>query len=272
MKRLIVNADDLGFHPSIDAGVFEAYEHGIVTSATVLATGPSAPKAVEKALELKLPLGLHAALTSRLPPAAPASSVRWLAPGGRLRGSWSELVGALTAGLIPKEEIELELRSQVSRLRALGATVDHLDAHQHVHLFPSLSPIFETLALELGVPIRWPQDPPGRKWLSDPKAAAKALLLRGLSATTGTVRAVRVRAVGVFESGKLDERYLVDLLVRLPDGTCELMCHPGFAPGHVPQDPTWRYAWDDERKALTNPLVRDALTANGVELISYGQL
>ena len=86
--RLIVNADDLGLHPRIDDGIFEAHSNGIVTSATVLITGRSAEKAVARAQQANLPLGLHLCLTSHLTPAAPTREVRWLAPGGRFRRSW----------------------------------------------------------------------------------------------------------------------------------------------------------------------------------------
>ncbi|NNB91630.1 ChbG/HpnK family deacetylase, partial [Corallococcus exiguus] len=72
--RLIVNADDLGLHPSLDAGILKAHREGIVTSATLLAMGPSAAEAVGLAKAQGLAVGVHLALSTRLPCAAPAEA------------------------------------------------------------------------------------------------------------------------------------------------------------------------------------------------------
>ncbi|NPC79577.1 ChbG/HpnK family deacetylase, partial [Pyxidicoccus fallax] len=86
VTRLVVNADDLGLHPALDAGILRAHREGIVTSATLLAMGPTAPEAAARARAQGLAVGLHLALSTRLPSAAPAGSVPSEAPGGRLRG------------------------------------------------------------------------------------------------------------------------------------------------------------------------------------------
>ncbi len=74
--RLVVNADDLGLHPEIDRGILRAHAEGIVTSSTVLVTGPSAAAAVTAARAQGLALGVHLCLSTRLPPAAPAAAGR----------------------------------------------------------------------------------------------------------------------------------------------------------------------------------------------------
>ena len=45
---LIINADDLGIHPAINAGILSAYEQGIVSSATLLVTTPYLVETIEK--------------------------------------------------------------------------------------------------------------------------------------------------------------------------------------------------------------------------------
>ncbi|MHB8876830.1 MAG: ChbG/HpnK family deacetylase, partial [Myxococcaceae bacterium] len=71
MIRLVVNADDLGLNARIDQGIFEAHQGGLVTSATLLATGSFAKEAVLRANADGLALGVHLCLTSHLSPAAP---------------------------------------------------------------------------------------------------------------------------------------------------------------------------------------------------------
>src|SRR6266849_3097931 len=60
-KRLVVNADDLGYDPEIDRGIFEAHARGMVTSATAMVDTPFAPAAL-RAAPGSLALGLHAVM------------------------------------------------------------------------------------------------------------------------------------------------------------------------------------------------------------------
>ncbi len=272
MIRLVINADDLGLHARIDEGIFAAHTGGVVTSATLLATGPTAAEAVRRARQSKLPLGLHLCLTTHLTPAAPAREVRWLAPGGRFRRDWGELSAAWLARLVPAEEIVTEFRAQARRARELGAQIDHLDTHQHLHLLPGLTSIVEVLAAELGVPVRWPSERPNRHWLLHPRSAMKAAVLGALARVKEPRGVKRVPAHGVFESGRLTERRLVRLIERLGPGDHEIVTHPGLHPGRVPQDPDWKYAWEAELAAVLAPGVRDAIARRGIQLVSYGQL
>ncbi|WNG38831.1 ChbG/HpnK family deacetylase [Archangium violaceum] len=272
--RLVVNADDLGLHPALDAGILRAHREGIVTSATVLVMGPDAPEAVGRAQAQGLALGVHLALSTRLPPAAPASHVPTVAPGGRLRASWADFARAWLTGQVRREELELELAAQVGRARALGAEVDHLDAHQHLHLLPGVRPLVEALARREGLPLRWPDRLPRVSWLRSPGPAVKTSLLSLLARVAPRPQpgVRRVSAGGVFEAGQLTESALLSLLESLPEGDFELGCHPGEGRPHVPEDPGWTYGWQSELDALTSPRVRARLEQLGVELTTYGAL
>ena len=57
--NLIVNADDLGAGDPTDQGIIEAFTKGIVTSASLLANGPSFNLAAEMARRVELPVGVH---------------------------------------------------------------------------------------------------------------------------------------------------------------------------------------------------------------------
>lgn len=272
MIRLVVNADDLGLHPRIDEGIFRAAREGVVTSTSLLVTGRTAREAAAEARRLGLGIGVHLTLTSQLTPAAPATQVRWLAPGSRLRRSWSDLAKAWLSGLVPAEEVRREFSAQLERAHALGVQVDHLDTHQHLHLLPGITAIVEGLAAEANLPVRWPLDRPKREWIRSPRRAAKAALLGTLARLKPESGVRRVRAHGVFESGVLDEPTVLKFIARLRDGDHELMCHPGRAPERVPEEPGWRYGWELELEALCSPTVRAALERRAVELVRYSQL
>ncbi len=181
MRRLIVNADDLGYDPEIDRGILLAHERGLVSSATLLVDSPYAPAAAHRA-PASLPLGVHVLL------AADA------APG----------------------DVEPEVRRQVERFRALrGRSPTHLDAHKHAHARPGLAEPFARAAAALGLPVRALE------------AGHRTLL-----------RAAGVRTADAFLGDAslrpcwTTER-LVAALSALPEGTTELMCHPGFRPAVV---------------------------------------
>jgi predicted glycoside hydrolase/deacetylase ChbG (UPF0249 family) len=272
--RLVINADDLGLHPALDAGILRAHREGIVTSATVLVRGPSAEQAVPRARKQGLALGVHLAFCTRLPPAAPASHVPTMAPGGLLRASWADFARAWLTGQVRREELELELAAQVRRAKELGAEVDHLDAHQHLHLLPGVRPLVEALTLREGLPLRWPDRLPRVSWLRAPGPAVKTSLLSLLarSAPRPPPGVRRVSAGGIFEAGQLTESALLALLESLPPGDFELGCHPGEGRPHVPEDPAWTYGWQSELDALTSPRVKARLEQLGVELTTYGAL
>jgi predicted glycoside hydrolase/deacetylase ChbG (UPF0249 family) len=77
MRRLIVNADDFGLSSGVTRGIVEAFEHGILTSASLMVDRPAAEEAVSVAGEL--PLGLHADVDDVPPADVPAELVRQLA-------------------------------------------------------------------------------------------------------------------------------------------------------------------------------------------------
>jgi predicted glycoside hydrolase/deacetylase ChbG (UPF0249 family) len=120
MKRLIVNADDLGYDPEIDRGILEAHARGIVTSATAMVDTPFAAAAL-RAAPSTLGVGLHAVLD-------PAAS---------------------------RAAAEEALRAQLRRFEGLrGAPPTHLDSHKHAHAVPALLEATAAVASRARLPVR----------------------------------------------------------------------------------------------------------------------
>lgn len=65
---------------------------------------------------------------------------------------------------------------------------------------------------------------------------------------------------------------MLRLIESLGEGDHEIVTHPGLEPGVVPQDPTWRYDWEQELQAVLSPRVRDAIARRGIALVTYSQL
>ena len=74
MKRLIVNADDFGLTEKVNQAIIQGHLEGIITSASLLATGAAFESAVTLARQHpKLGVGVHLNLTEGMPVSEPAS-------------------------------------------------------------------------------------------------------------------------------------------------------------------------------------------------------
>jgi len=132
-RLLIVNADDFGRSASVNHGVIEAHERGIVTSASLMVRWAAAEEAAAYARARSgLSLGLHVDVGE------------W----AYRENGWIQLYGAAA-------DLEAEVAQQLARFRELaGRDPTHLDSHQHVHREEPLRSIMLRLAGEIGVPLR----------------------------------------------------------------------------------------------------------------------
>jgi len=65
----------------------------------------------------------------------------------------------------------------------------------------------------------------------------------------------------------------VQLLASIPEGSTELMCHPGYCGEALRRAPTrLKESREHELEALMAPETRAALERNGIELVGYGGL
>lgn len=137
-RVLIVNADDLGLSSAVDAGIAEAHERGIVTSASLMVRQGAAPAAAEyAAAHPALAVGLHVDLG------------QW----DYVNGEW--MVAYERCAPDDPAAVEAECRDQLRAFRdLLGRDPTHLDSHQHTHMSEPVAAVAERLAAELGVPLR----------------------------------------------------------------------------------------------------------------------
>jgi predicted glycoside hydrolase/deacetylase ChbG (UPF0249 family) len=271
VRRLIVSGDDLGLHPGINAGIVRCHLEGIVTSASLCANGAAFGDAVAALRGAPgLDVGVHLTLVGEAPLLA-AGSLPTLARGGRLPPDFRSLFGRLMLGGIRMREVEDEMAAQVARARDAGLHVSHLDSHQHVHLHPALLPAVLRVARRFGI--------------GAVRAASRGVFGSGLRPAliglasrlgSGRLRAAGVRTpdslVGIAETGRLDEARLSAVVDALPEGTSELVCHPGAGNGPIASAYSWGFRWDEEAAALTGPAIRERLRRQAVQLIAYRNL
>jgi predicted glycoside hydrolase/deacetylase ChbG (UPF0249 family) len=272
MRRLIVNADDLGCGSERDRGIFQSFSRGIVTSASLLANGPSFASAAATARELGLPLGVHLNLSEGMPLRGPIPDLTSAA--GTFPGK-AGLRRFLAGAEVDPALLYRELAAQIEKVLAAGLIPDHLDTHQHFSLFPVATTILLDLAREYTIPalrLPVPVEPPD----ADPvgELGEEMSLYRRLSpAFTAQLRGSGVAAPdGLFGMpllGRLNLQNLGDTLRNIPEGTWELMVHPGY-----PDDNSLfsGAARQTELVALTSPIIAAELRRCSITPINFREL
>jgi hopanoid biosynthesis associated protein HpnK len=285
-RNLIVNADDLGWTAGVNHGIAEAHRNGIVTSASLLANGGAFAEAVEVARESRgLGVGVHLNLSDG-PPIAAINSVPTLlnASGVLENGPDSLLLKIATRGLSLRD-VETEWEAQIARIRAAGIEPTHLDGHKHVHMLPGLFEIALRLAKRHGIgAIRVSHEASGlRSALSTGAPRAAVVLKQGVQARGLKLLARDAREqadrlgistadyfCGIAQTGELTKEGVARLLRSLPEGTTELMCHPGYADEALRKTATrLQDSREKELGILTDTEIRNLVASQGIRLIDY---
>jgi predicted glycoside hydrolase/deacetylase ChbG (UPF0249 family) len=270
-RKLIVNADDYALTEGVSRGILKAAHQGIVTSTSVLAVGPAFDRAAQWLADTAgIGVGVHFALVGEDPPLLPASEIPTLVdPRGRFPRTWRAFSARAALGRIDPADVARELRTQLERVGAIGHPIGHLDAHQHLQLYPLIGETVVALATRFRVrAIRVPGVSAAHP-LSVPVALLSSRLRR---AATARGLLVADRSVGIDVAGRLERARLRAPLLRLagtPARVVELTVHPGEAldPQRARYD--WGYRWPEELEALTDVTTRRLVDRLGFELATY---
>ena len=274
-KTLVVNADDLGFVPSVTRGIVEAVETGIVTSASLMVNMPATAHAIGELAALRdrgfsPSIGLHfnivvgESLTG--PSSLTDSRTRRFHPlSTHIWRSWR--------GRLPERDARAELEAQLARAQALlaplGMRVTHIDSHRHTHCLPGLFELVLQAAKAHGIAhVRHPHER-GPTLLGRPHALVATAVLRRMIGPRQSTDDVRFAGVALMRSRTFD-RDVMDLVRALPEGTTELMVHPGYDSPELAAIDGYRAPRERELRALTSPRLRESIREMGVRLAPFG--
>jgi hopanoid biosynthesis associated protein HpnK len=251
---LIITADDFGLHPSVNLAVEQAYRNGVLSAASLMVAAPAAPDAVERAhANPGLRVGLHLVLAdgqAMLPPGAIPDLVD--ADGNFGRHMAHDGVRFFVLPRV-RRQLAAEIRAQFEAFARTGLQLDHVNAHKHFHLHPTILSMIVAIGRPFGLcALRLPREQGApallRPWVG--------LLERKLDAAG---IAHNDYLAGIRCSGRFDEPALLATLNTLPTrGIGEIYLHPALDSGAAvtPSAPASRHA--DEFAALVSPRVRIA--------------
>ncbi len=288
MKNLIVNADDLGWTAGVNRGIAEAHRHGIVTSASLLANGSAFASGVEVARSTPgLGVGVHLNLSDGAPVAARELVTSLVNDAGEFEGGPENLLLRIASRGLALHEVEQEWEAQIEKVRDAGIQPTHVDGHKHVHMLPGLFEIALRLAKRYAIAaIRVAHEASSlRAALSTGEQLHTAAVLkqgvqaRGLKLLARDAREQAERVgistadyfCGIAQTGEMTKDGVAQLLRNLPEGTTELMCHPGYADEALQQTHTRLQASrQTELEILTDVEIRNLVASQGIRLIDYG--
>jgi predicted glycoside hydrolase/deacetylase ChbG (UPF0249 family) len=237
--QCIINADDFGYSKGVNLGILEAFQHGVVTSATMMVNMPGAEHAFQLAKEYpELGVGIHFVLTCGKPIRSDVPSLINENGEFRKRDELFEYADVV--------HIERELTAQLETFFSFGLMPTHIDSHHHVHAHERIFPIVKKLAKQYDLPIR------------------QVLHLREKDLRTVDV------FIHQFYGDRLTTQYFLSLLEQIDDGqTVEVMCHPAYIDLPLINGSSYCFQRANELAILTDREVREALLKRNVELITY---
>lgn len=261
MKYLIPNADDFGYTRDVNDGIIHAHRQGILTAATLMATGAAFDHAVTLARENRtLDIGVHLVLVG----------------SDGLPASVAELIQQIALGRI---RIYDELAAQVRKVQNAGIRPTHLDTHKHTHLLPSVLNAVGRISSEFKIP--WVRRP-----FDFPLSGGSVPWRRRLASKTVGLARTRFQRVltdfgcrttdhfaGFQFTGHFDAAELARLIRRLPEGVTEFMCHPGFCTQELQTSRTrLKESRRRELDALISREVRKAIEESNVTLARFAEI
>ena len=285
MRRLIVNADDFGLTSGVNRAIIEGNRAGIVTSATLMANAKATDVAIDLAkAQPSLMTGCHVVLIDGVPLTAKLPS---LTDGSsRFRSSLKQFAFAAVRKQIAADEIQREVEAQIRKVQSRGVTITHVDSHKHTHMFPHILRPLLRAAKACGIrAVRNPFEPV-RSWPLGMVVGNPGLWLRSAGVMAFQMFAAEFRravseagiittdgTVGIAVTGLMDQKKLLQILEALPDGTWELVCHPGYSDADLQAAGTrLTQSRKIELSALTSAETKGALARRQIELISYADL
>jgi hopanoid biosynthesis associated protein HpnK len=276
-RRLVVTADDFGAADAVNEAVEQAHRRGVLTAASLMVGAPACADAVDRARRLpSLAVGLHVVLVDGRPVLDPADVPDLVDGEGMFRTDMAALGAAIFFGPAARRQLKAEIRAQFEAFARTGLTLDHVNAHKHFHLHPTILGAILEAGREFGMrALRVPVEPREVLRRAEPDGRAPPALVTGpwAAMARSRVRRAGVRApdqvFGLSWSGAMTAPRLAALMRRLPEGLSEIYLHPAARNAYEGSAPGYRYV--EEFQALLDGQVIEAARSSGAALGGFAE-
>jgi hopanoid biosynthesis associated protein HpnK len=239
--------------------------------------------AIERAKEHpSLRVGLHLTLVEGLPVLPPQQIPDIVDAGGEF--STHLALSGFRFFFHPgiRKQLEAEIRAQFEAFRKTGFVLDHVNAHNHMHMHPTILRLILRIGKDYGLKaVRLPNEPPVRSW----KAAGTHLTSRlsswvFLNPWMKLMKILLNRAhvryndylLGMTDGGRMTVDLVSRFVQNLPEGVTELCFHPATRRCAEIDRSMPRYHHEEEYLTLTSRTLRESIQRIGVQTIAFSDL
>jgi hopanoid biosynthesis associated protein HpnK len=238
MRRVIFSADDFGLTPAVNEAIERAHREGILDQASLMVAGAAAEDAIRRARATpSLRVGLHLVVIEGPATSPPAEVPDLVNADGQFPSEQARLGFRYFFRPSVRRQLAHEIRAQFTAFAATGLTLDHANAHKHMHLHPTVGRMMIEIGREFGLrSVRIPAEPPAtlartgtRAGMGDRALYAWTRLLRHQARSAGMT--TNDHCFGLAWSGHMTHERVSRLLTVLPDGVSEIYFHPATQRG-----------------------------------------
>jgi hopanoid biosynthesis associated protein HpnK len=280
MKQLIVTSDDFGLSAGVNAAVEKGWREGILTCASIMPGAAAFEEAVSIARRNPgLQVGLHLTLVQGHSVLAAEMIPDLVNPAGNFTDNpvSAGMRYFFDRGLYC--QLKREIQAQIERTIDAGIPLSHIDGHLNIHLHPTVFRILAEAMPRYGIrSLRLSQERLSHNLQFNPERRLGKTLERFIFGSLadrcrpaldqlGIRYANEVK--GMLNSGRVTERYVMNILDGLMDGLTECYFHPGILPDTEISRRMPDYRHEEELAALTSPAIRDKLKHLNMELVNY---
>ena len=279
MKKIIVNADDFGRHELINRAVERAFNSGCLKSATLMAGGAAFDDAVKLAKKISgLGVGIHFTLANGNPVLPPKEIPSLVTEEGIFHGDYIKFLKRYLSGKISLSEVRSELAAQLEKISRAGLKLTHFDSHQHLHHVPGITEI--TLKLAQAAGIKSMRVANTKLFDGELDSLGKFLGRLGLGSLAKFAAhlahkknfATPEHFAGIVAGESVNEKFMLNLIENLQDGTTEVMLHPGTDNQTLQDFCRWEHDFEEELAAVTSPKVLSLLAEKNISAINFAGL
>lgn len=277
MKYVIFTADDFGASESVNEAVEQGSSRGILTAASLMVGAPAAADAVRRAGNLPhLRVGLHLVLVRGRPVLPPAEVPDLVDANGAFIENLFHAGVRFFFRPRARRQLAAEIRAQFAAFAATGLSLDHVNAHNHMQLHPTVLNLILSIGRDFGLrAVRVPFEPAfgnngaGNKGMDLFLRPWVALMKRRLR---GAGVGFNDYVFGINDSGRLDETRLLQLLPRCPTGVSEIYFHPAAPRSAVGGAVAPGYDGVAELNAIVSPRVAESVRLFGLRRVGFSDL
>jgi hopanoid biosynthesis associated protein HpnK len=245
-----------------------------------MVSAPAAEDAVARAKNLpELNVGLHLVLSNGKA-TSPAAEIPGLAhANGQLDNNLFRTGIMMFFDPGTKKQLEKEIRAQFDAFKATGLKLDHVNAHNHMHLHPTVFDLIIKIGKEFGITaIRIPNEPPLESIISGGKDKIQRQLRfiffkPFVSRMKKLCEANNIKhndtIYGLNDSGHMTIDTLIRIIPHIPDGITEIYSHPATERWDDIDPAAKDYEFEAEYKALIHARTKRAVEKFDIELSGF---